>query len=115
MKQLAPERIAESLNGVLGSAVTCLQWNAAISQRGADLNDHPAIARQHSTQSGKSAIYVSQIGDFSDALKFFRGRFFHWRKHRCHRVVDPHVDRAKLLFGLCRGGLDCRSVSNIER
>ena len=45
--QFASERIDETLHGMFGRAVRCLQRDAAVSKRRAHLNDDALVSRQH--------------------------------------------------------------------
>ncbi len=49
-RQFRAQRCEESQHRMLGGAIGRLQGNAAVSQRRSDMNDRPAVARQHTLQ-----------------------------------------------------------------
>jgi len=93
MQKLAAQRFGESLNRVLGTAVRGLQGNAAVGERRADLDDRPAVPREHAAQGRQSAMHVSQVSHFGDPAELGGRRFLDGRKDGHHSVVDPNVDR----------------------
>jgi hypothetical protein len=103
------------LDGVFRRAIRALQWNAAIRQRAPDLDNHPAIARQHPFQRGECAVNVTEVGHFSHAAKFLRLHFLDRGKDGRHRVVDPDVDGAQLGFDLGGCCFNFLRVCNIHR
>src|SRR5205807_10392669 len=55
MQQLASQGLGESLDRVLRAAVGGLQGDAAVRERGPDLHDRAAIAREHAFERRQRA------------------------------------------------------------
>ena len=102
MEQFAPQRIAKTLDGVLGCAIRGLQRNTAIRQRAANLHDDSAITGEHPFERSECAVNVTEVSHLSHALKFRGGHLFDRRKDRRHRIVDPDIDLTEFRFDLGR-------------
>ncbi len=97
------------------SAVCRLKWYASIRQRGTNMNDHSLITRHHSPQSGERSIHIAKVCHICHALEFLRGHLFDRRKYGCHCIVDPDIDRTKLVLNLLSSLLDLFRVGDIHR
>ncbi len=115
MQELAAERIAKALDGVLRCAIRGLERNPAIRQGGADLNDRAMIARKHALERGECAVNITEVGHFGNALEFLRGHLLDRRKNRSHRHVHPDVDRSESFLHLRGSGFDCIGIGHIGR
>ena len=111
--QLAAQRLEHALHRVLGAAVRRLQRDAAVGQRGADLDDRAAVPRHHARERRLGAPHRPEIGDAGGALELVRIDVVEEREHRRHRVVDPHVDRPEALFDRARGRVDRVGVRDV--
>ena len=63
----------------------------------------------------RKAIYDPEIGNFGDALIFFRFHFYHWGKNGSHGVVYPYIDGAQFFFNPLSSLLNSVRVSYINR
>jgi hypothetical protein len=98
---------------MLGGAVGRLQRDAAIGERGADLHDRAAVARQHACQRRQRPVNDAKIGDVGDALVLVGRHLLHRREDAEHRVVHPDVDRAECVLHRCGGVLDRVGVGDV--
>ena len=114
VQQLRAQRIAETLDRVLGGAVRRLQRDAAIGERRADLHDDAAIARLHPPQRRQRSVDDAEIGDLGDGAVFVRLHLDDGREDARHGVVDPYVDGPELLFERGRSLFNCVGVGDIR-
>src|SRR5687767_7006331 len=114
MQQLAAQRIVETLYRMLRSAVSRLQWDAAVGESGTYLNYDTAVSREHSLERGECAVNIAEVGYVRDALIICRRHFPDRRKNRNHCVVDPYVDWPKLAFNCLGRSIDFVRVGYVH-
>ena len=66
-------------------------------------------------QRRHSAVDLTEIGDFGHAPKFVGSNLMHRREDRRHGIVDPNIDRTKLVLDARRRGIDRFRVGDIDR
>jgi len=113
--ELTAQRIGEPARGVLGGAVAGLQWDAAVGERRADHDDHPAVARAHTLQRGKGSVDLPEVRDLEHAAVVLGRGLVDERERRGHRVVDPDVDRTQLRLYPRRRLVNRRRVADVQR
>ena len=70
----------------------------AVGERGADLNDRPAVARSHTPERRHRPPDRAEVRDLGRAAELVGLDLRDRREDRRHRVVDPDVDRPELLL-----------------
>src|SRR5687767_11068675 len=115
MQQLAAQRIVETLYRMLRSAVSRLQWDAAVGESGTYLNYDTAVSREHSLERGQCAVNIAEVGYLRDALIICRRHFPYGRENRNHCVVDPYVDWPKLAFNCLGRLIDFVRIGYVQR
>jgi hypothetical protein len=111
--ELGAERLEEPLQGVLGAAVRRLEGDAAVGERGSDLDDRPPVPRHHPAQGRHRPPDRAEIRDLGHPAVLLRRRLGHRRQHGGHRVRHPHVDRAERRLDLRGGGLDPLGIGDV--
>jgi len=113
--KLAAQRLGESVDRVLASAVSGLQRDAARPERRAHLHDDAAVARPHPGQGHHGAVHEPEVGDLGHPPELLGRGLREGGEHGGERHVDPHVDRAQGLFDLLGGGFDLGEVRHVRR
>jgi hypothetical protein len=101
------------IDRVLGAAVRALQRDTAESQRRADLNDRPAIARLHALQCRAGPVDEADVGRHGDALVLFGSHVVEERDRAGERVMQ--LDRAELVLDGLRSPFHRLVVGDIGR
>jgi len=104
VQQFAAQRLVEALDGMFGAAVRRLQRNAAVGERGSDLDDGAAVPGLHLGQHGHRRVHVSQVADLGDPPVLLRSDLVERREDGRERDIHPHIDGTQLRLD----GIDSR-------
>src|SRR5699024_8640359 len=68
---------------------------SSIRQRGSDVHDRTALARQHPPQGGHRAVNVTEIVHFGDPLELLRADLAELGEHGGDGDIDSHIERTE--------------------
>jgi len=92
--QLHPQRIGEAADGEFARAIGRLQWDRAIGERGAHLDDAAAVARSHHLERRERSMHGTEVRHLGDPTVFVRRDVDDRPDDRRHRTIDPYVNAA---------------------
>ena len=115
VQQLAPDRLGEPVDGVLGAAVGGLQRDRPVAEGGADLDDRAAVPWPHPRKRDHRAVHEPQVADLGDPPELIRLDLPERREDRGERHVHPDVDRAEPVLRLLGRPLDGVEVGHVGR
>src|SRR6267378_676963 len=110
-----PERLGISLDGKLGRRVEAAERNRGVASERADVDDLASTGGAHSREHRIHHADDAEEVCFKLCFGFLDARLFRGAHDRVPRVVDEHVEPARLRDHLCYARTDRLIRSYIER